>query len=318
MHSSCKSRRALLLMTIGLGVGVATLASCASSGGGAGSDAGQGGDRAGAGGGAGGATAASGGRGGAAAGLGGAGGGGGVGGAGGGGAAAGGVTGNPCAARAGLKFCDDFEAAPVAGLPTAHGWSSTIIGGPGTVVVDGTVAHSGARSVRVHPGADDFDTFLVFHDTTILPAPGGKFFLRLFMRLAQAMTPMHNTFFVADMFANPGSGNAVRMGEDIGMLMMTISGDAHGYLSNQNYYNDGLPGVVFTPAVWTCVEVSFDPALTTMDVWVDGQEIPDMHPTNIAQDSYDELRIGFEKYAGPASDIWYDDVAIGSERIGCN
>ena len=43
-----------------------------------------------------------------------------------------------------------------------------------------------------------------------------------------------------------------------------------------------------------------------------------MHPTNIAQDAYDALRFGFEKYAGPVSDIWYDDIAIGTERVGCD
>jgi len=35
-------------------------------------------------------------------------------------------------------------------------------------------------------------------------------------------------------------------------------------------------------------------------------------------DTYDSVRFGFEKYAGPAIDIWYDDIAIGTERIGCN
>jgi hypothetical protein len=30
------------------------------------------------------------------------------------------------------------------------------------------------------------------------------------------------------------------------------------------------------------------------------------------------VRFGFEKYAGPGIDIWYDDIAIGTQRIGCN
>lgn len=215
-----------------------------------------------------------------------------------------------------MIFCDDFETAPVGGVPSARGWLPQV---SGSIAIDGTTpAHSGSRSVRASPGTNDFDTFFVFHDASVLPTTGGKFFLRLYMQIAQAMTPMHNTFFVADLFATPGAGNAVRVGEDISMLMMTVGGDAHGYLSNQNYYNDGRPGIAFTPGVWTCVEVSFEPALTTMDVWVDGVEIPDMHPTNIQQDSYDALRFGFEKYAGPASDIWYDDIAIGTQRVGCN
>jgi hypothetical protein len=151
--------------------------------------------------------------------------------------------------------------------------------------------------------------------------------VRFFIRLASPMTGGHNTFMTADLFANPGQGNAVRVGEQVHMLMMTVAGDAHGYLSNQNYYIDGKPGVVFPPGAWTCFEMSFDPAAMTLEVWVNGNDAPDMHPSNIALDTYDTLRFGFEKYAGldpavdggaPASlDLWYDDVAIGTQRIGC-
>jgi len=245
-----------------------------------------------------------------------------------GGTGAGGVTGaggsapvDTCAARAGLRFCDDFETATPGGSPAAPRWS--VLNGGGAVVVDASApAHSGTRSVRVSPVDSGFQTFLVFHDpatvSPILPTATGKFFVRFYMRLAQPMTPGHNTFVVADLFAQPGAGNALRLGEMNAMLMMTVSGDAHGYLSNQNYYNDGKPGVVFMPGAWTCVELSLDPAATTIDVWVDGREVPDLHPINIQLDRYDDLRFGLEKYAGPVSDIWYDDVAIGSERIGCN
>jgi len=30
------------------------------------------------------------------------------------------------------------------------------------------------------------------------------------------------------------------------------------------------------------------------------------------------LKFGFEKYAGPAVDVWYDDIAIGTQPIGCD
>ena len=42
-----------------------------------------------------------------------------------------------------------------------------------------------------------------------------------------------------------------------------------------------------------------------------------MHHTDYPLDNYDNLRFGFEKYAGPALEAWYDDIAVGSERIGC-
>jgi hypothetical protein len=42
-----------------------------------------------------------------------------------------------------------------------------------------------------------------------------------------------------------------------------------------------------------------------------------MHHTDFPLDAYDSLRFGFEKYAGPLRDIWYDDIAIGSAPLGC-
>ncbi len=33
--------------------------------------------------------------------------------------------------------------------------------------------------------------------------------------------------------------------------------------------------------------------------------------------AYDRLRFGFEKYVGPVGDVWYDDMAIGTARLGC-
>ena len=63
------------------------------------------------------------------------------------------------------------------------------------------------------------------------------------MRLSRAMAGGHNAFILADPYAMQGTGNNVRIGEMNAMLMYTIMGDGHGALSNQNFYNDGKPGV---------------------------------------------------------------------------
>jgi hypothetical protein len=270
----------------------------AAANGGAGGSAGSGGGSGGSGGaaGAGGSTT---GAGGAAAGAGGAGG------------VGGGGAGNPCSTRPGLLYCDDFE-----GGALSTSWTTQLNGG-GTVTVDGTTpAHSGTKSVHVN--GTGYDTLFALHDPTVLPVSGGRFYARAYMRLGAAMTGGHNTFIIADMFAMPGAGNNVRVGEMNAMLMETVMGDSHGALSNNNYYNDQKPGVVFAPGTWVCVELLLDHAKPEIDVWVDGAEVPDLHHTDWPLDSYDTLRLGFEAYAGPASEVWYDDVAVGTERIGCN
>jgi hypothetical protein len=233
------------------------------------------------------------------------------------GASGGSTAVSPCSARPGLLFCDDFESATLGAAPAAP-WSVSL-NGMGTVTVDNSVpAHSGSKSVRVHPTDADYQTLLVYHDATVLPQASGKFFLRAFVRPDQPMTAGHNTLVIGDTFAAPGAGNTTRLGEQNSMLMMTVGGDAHGYLSNPNYYTDNKPGVVFTPQAYNCLEMMFDAPNMEIDVWVNGTEVPGLHVTGLAHENYDTLRFGLEKYAGPASDFWYDDIAIGSQQIGCN
>jgi len=228
-----------------------------------------------------------------------------------GGTGAGGAS-NPCSARPGLIFCDNFEEATSTVPPSP--WTTT-----GTVTVDSTTpAHSGQKSIHIGDTTNDYDTLLILHDAAVLPAAAGRFYVRVFMQISMPMSAQHNTFILSDLFANQGAGNALRLGEDDSMLMFTLDGDTHAALSNANYYNDGKPGIQFTPGAWTCLEMLLDSKKPEIDVWVGGVEVPDLHHTDFPIDDYDNLRFGFEKYAGPAMDIWYDDIAVGTQPIGCN
>ena len=241
--------------------------------------------------------------------------------AGSGGASQGGTGGSSsashCGARPGMVFCDDFEAdAP--GAPPAP-WTTTE-GTATQVAVDGTnPASSGSKSVHVQPTSNDYDTFLALHDTTVLPVSGGKLYLRFFIRLGQPMTAGHNTFVRADLFAAQGNGNNLLFSEDNQMIMESIGGDGQSAMSNNSYYSDGnMIGAHFNQGQWACVEILLDHTAPAIDVWVNGTEVPDLHSTAWKIDAYDYLRFGFEKYAGPASDLWYDDIAFGTQPIGCN
>jgi hypothetical protein len=235
---------------------------------------------------------------------------------GGGGAGTGGVGPSHCNTRPGLVFCDDFEAdAP--GAPPAP-WTTTE-SGPTEVTVDGTnPAASGTKSIHVVTTSNDYDTFLALHDPAVLPVAGGKLYLRFYIRLAMGMTMGHNTFVRGDLYASPGTGNNLLFSEDNYMIMESINGDGQAAMANNNYYTDGKIGANYPAGVWTCVELLLDHNAPAIDVWVNGTEVPDLHQTKWGIDAYDYLRFGFEKYAGPASELWYDDIAIGTQPIGCN
>jgi hypothetical protein len=219
-----------------------------------------------------------------------------------------------CKARDGLTLCETFEAQAPGAAQAKPPWAPAI-NGDGQVVIDDTVAHGGSRSLKVH--GSGFSSFLVLSGASVSP-PAGRLHVRWFMRMAEAMTGGHNTFLVADTAAAPGAGNAFRLGEMNAMLMYTVSGDTHGALANQNYYTDNLPGAALQPLTWACLEVALDHGKPEIQVWLDGKEIADLHHTDWALDSYDTLRFGFEKYAGPVADVWYDDIAVGTGPLGCN
>ena len=52
-------------------------------------------------------------------------------------------------------------------------------------------------------------------------------------------------------------------------------------------------------------------------MWLEDQAIPDLSRTDWQQETFDVVRFGFERYAGPDSQVWYDDVVVGMQKIGC-
>ena len=239
----------------------------------------------------------------------------GAGGHGSGGASQGGIGGSSaashCGARPGMVFCDGFEAdAP--GAPPAP-WSTSINGSSSAVVtIDATdPAAGGTKSVHIQdgPNAADYQTLLALHDASVLPVAGGRLYVRFYIRLAAPMTADHNAFVLGDLFASQGNGNNLIFGEQNQMLGESINNDGQGATSKIG----SIPA-----AVWTCVELLLDHNGPEVDVWVNGTEISDLHSTAWKVDAYDYLRFGFVKFGGPSSEIWYDDIAFGTQPIGCN
>jgi hypothetical protein len=212
-------------------------------------------------------------------------------------------------------FCDDFEGGASAGMPPASPWS-VALNGMGTVVIDATTAaHSGKRSLHID-SAGGYQTFLALTGAPVFPVQGALY-VRLYMRLQAAMSSGHNTYFKAGAADAASSDHETRVGVMNGMLMINQPAGDRGFLSNQNYYNDQKPGVVFAPMTWTCVEALFDPPSGTIELWVDGKDVPDLHRTDWQQDPLGSFHFGFEKYAGPDAELWYDDIAVATQRIGC-
>lgn len=233
----------------------------------------------------------------------------------GGGGGSGGSNTGACQA-AGVLFCETFEEAPLDQPPPAP-WSLAMNGEKGTALVDGsTEAHSGSRSVRVE-SAGNYQTFFALAGAPVFPTSTPALYLRAFLKLDEPMTGGHNTYFKAGAAGGISSENETRVGVMFEMLMINQPDADRGFLSNQNYWTNNQPGVVFEPRTWTCIESYFDPPNSTVRFWVNEIEVTDLHITDWKQDALGSFHFGFEKYAGPDATLWYDDIIISTAPIGC-
>lgn len=314
------------------GVLVLCLGSCgsdpASSSGGSGGTGGTGGT--GGGGAAGGGTAGEGGAGAGTVGSGGSGGSTGSGGTGAGAGAGGsGTGGNPGVSCADLPLCDGFEGAAAGGPPSPATWSvgAPNCSGTGSLTVDGEVAHSGSKSVRID-GKGGYCNHVFFGNAAAISAIGKVVYGRMFVRFEDALGQGHTTFLAMKDAAD--GGKDLRMGGQNDILMYNRESDdaTLPVLSPAGTALSKAPA----PGAWTCIEFRIDGDQGTIGTWVDGAEVtglivdgtatPDVDQQWITQKpgwkpDLKDFRLGWESYAGQDMTLWIDDVALAKDKIGC-
>jgi hypothetical protein len=151
--------------------------------------------------------------------------------------------------------------------------------------------------------------------------------VRFFVRLGGALGSGHVTFM--SMLDQNDSGNYLRMGGQDGILMYNRqSDDATLPTLSPTGIGDSL---VPAAPTWVCIESHVEEALGTIDTWVDGKEIPGLVENGTAvpdvgtqwlakgawKPSLANVRFGWESYAGETMTLWFDDVAVAAQRIGC-
>jgi hypothetical protein len=195
------------------------------------------------------------------------------------------------------------------------------------MTVDGTMGnHGSAHSLKVTPGTN-FSQMLGVK--TSVPTFWTRVYLRTETVNTSAVTG-HDTFVAGvDDGANggtlanagdPNNGEQVRIGEHECQLELNRKSDDKEILSDavggvSNYVCSG--GVTFSPATWYCVETLYDGPNSTVRVFVDGAEVTALHVTNWGPHMYDMFKFGFENYSGTSRNLWYDDIAIAPQQIGC-
>ena len=206
--------------------------------------------------------------------------------------------------------------------------------------------HSAPSAARVTSTSNGLGSFLV--PAAGLPVAGNAFYVRVYINWEKGTTSIsgHSGFLVGAA-GRQNAGTEVRLGlsskgpggvprMDLNLQSPTDGGGEATRYSNG--FTDGgnpadFPGVgfQFTANIWYCVEAYFNGAASGSEfrVWVNGSELTDMHVTDFKGSpgatsrtrwapTYQYLKIGAQDYDANLGRIWYDDVVVATQPVGCN
>jgi hypothetical protein len=206
----------------------------------------------------------------------------------------------------------------VGGVPDPAVWTVDK-GASATVGVDDTHFKHGKHALHLHTLPDANHALL--HETKTFPLPNGgnNLYGRAnFMLGTGLVVPKNHTNF------------------------LEASGKVNGQDGNYRYgavnakffanYNPGDPGesskTDIPVGTWVCYEWAFLGDTNEMHFWLDGKELTDIAvpPGGVngkvwTAPKFDSFYFGWVTYATDMAsdhyDIWYDDIALDTARIGC-
>ena len=166
------------------------------------------------------------------------------------------------------------------------------------------------------------------------PLSPNKFYLRFFLRLSQALGDGHIALVEA---RGKGSGQgaltAVRMGGQFGMLVANLEAtDGNRSSGGNSFAGDprNAPGVKLAANTWYCMEILFDTVQPALRVWLDDRAIDNLTVTQNADwtsppaagarwmPNISEIELGWRGYNGQGNTVFFDDIVVARERVGCS
>ena len=243
---------------------------------------------------------------------------------------------DPCAKS---FFCDDFESYTAGGAPGGK-WGKSENGG--TIVVDAQRAHSGRNAVKASAtaAAGYRSVMISLTDPSLLPVAGNHIFGRMMFYLDSSPTGnVHWTFLDGSGTTSQGYHSTYRYGGQTplanGNQLMANYDTPDSYQSppvgpSSDCWLHATTEVV-PVAAWSCAEWEFDGPNNTMRFWLDTKPLTDLTMSGTGQGcvhqpatfpwlapQFKRIDLGWESYqADGARTLWIDDVALGTERLGC-
>jgi len=228
-----------------------------------------------------------------------------------------------------ILFEEDFEGAGQDAVPA--GWDTFIAwqaGGPNQpggdlfALVDDSRAHTGTYALHVKGGSNPAQL------THALPPGTERVFVRSYVWLDAKLgqNPDNNHETLIGVRGTPGqASDEVRFGEIKGVIG-----------TNEVPSDDISPtmdqwgmGPVIEAGQWHCIEVAFvaDEGPDRVEAWADGEQVhlvDDPSQWNnmvLGEDFLDgkfvEFIIGWHSFSDYDNEVWFDDLVVALERVGC-
>jgi hypothetical protein len=224
----------------------------------------------------------------------------------------------------GALVCDDFEANTAGSAPAM--WSVDIgPAGAGTVKVDTTRAFSGTKSLRITVVAQqDHDRAFITRPLTGL-LPTNAFFGR--MMIWVVASPPGNVHWDNIRAQGVVPGGTLQGQYNYGGGSNTGNLMANYWTQSSDCWKTSKSRLV--TGKWACIEWQYDGVKDEMRYWQDGQAVDDLTvlqkgdgctgPNLWKAPTFEKLSLGwYNAQASPvAIEMWMDDVAIDTKKIGC-
>jgi hypothetical protein len=230
----------------------------------------------------------------------------------------------------------DFEDVAIDTVPA--GWGTFIGYVPGGnnnrasgnfALTDNTRSYSGTKSLYVKAGGQPAQI------TKQLPAGLDRLYTRMWVYSSQTLgnDPSDNHEHFTGVKANENgsfsANNEIRIGNGKGHLGYNIV-PSDAISPNIADWGSGPQ----TPAnQWYCVEVGYlsDLPYNETSMWIDGvlvnsvtstanwhQTVPGNYLTDYIANARGHVFFGWHSFSGTNADMWFDDIVVATDRIGCN
>jgi hypothetical protein len=216
-------------------------------------------------------------------------------------------------------------------------------------VIDTTRHQTGAHAAMATSSSSGLGSFLVPASGALsgTPVTGNAFYVRVWINWQKATTAIsgHSGFLVGSA-ARDESDTELRLGisskgpNGTPRMDLNLQNPKDGAGGEVTRYSNGFTdggnpasftgtGYQFAANTWTCLEAFFNGAASGSEfrLWIGDQEVTEMHVTDFSPNSsgrthwaptYNFIKIGAQDYDANLGQIWYDDVVVATQKIGCS